>query len=93
MAFLDGRSDQAWNFYLGRRKIPVVFAEDLRPGRPSYDFLIREEGDGKDTPPVIPGYELLLEDTVGHKFFFILARSGEPPVPGDQKRPAATVDP
>lgn len=93
MAFLGGRSDQGWNYYLRRGRIPVVMAADLGPGRPAYDFLIREEGEGKDTPPVVPGYELVLEDTAGHKYFFILSKTADPAAPGDQNLPAATVAP
>ena len=74
IAFYRRRLDNGWNFYLDRKKIPIVTDEQIRQEQPRYDLIILKEKHMDLLKAVLnmDNYRIAAIEPVGSKRFVLL---------------------
>jgi hypothetical protein len=74
IAFYRRRLDNGWNFYLDRKKIPIVTDEQIRQEQPRYDLIILKEKHMHLLKAVLnmDNYRIAAIEPVGSKRFVLL---------------------
>jgi hypothetical protein len=78
IAFYRRRLDNGWNFYLDRKKIPIVTDEQIRQEQPRYDLIILKEKHMHLLKAVLnmDNYRIAAIEPVGSKRFVLLKYNG-----------------
>jgi hypothetical protein len=78
LAFYRRRFDNGWNFYLDRKKIPIITDKQIRQEQPRYDMIILREKHMNLIKSVLnmDNYRIAAVEPVGSKRFVLLKYDG-----------------